>query len=218
MDSPVVLRALLDYGIDFNCINEKGNTPLVDLLREAVNTVFNHGYRQAIELYIFENPKHEKCLDAVSLGIKLDQYLDNQLLNYKFGGKFLMDGKLHGLYGHNGTSELNFYSALLIESGFPLPSDFHNNPDILTENKHPAICAYLKRVMEMPFTLKHLSRNDLRKHYVWRQIHTFVDKTHLPQSIKNYILLKYLLKCVPCKFCTNSNVSIQAETILNAKI
>ena len=111
-----------------------------------------------------------------------------------------MDYKLHGLYGHDGTSELNFYSALLIESGFPLSNDCYNNLETLTENQHPAARAYLKGVSEIPFTLKHLSRNVLRKHYHGgRLIHIFVEETHLPQSVKDYIIVKPLLKCVPDK-------------------
>ena len=86
MNNLQILWALLDYGSDLNCINEKGDTPLVDLLRLTLYSVFYPGYRQAIELCIYENPNHQKNLDAVRLGITLDQYLDRRQSNIKLGG------------------------------------------------------------------------------------------------------------------------------------
>ena len=88
---------------------------------------------------------------------------------------------------------LNFFVPLLIESGFPVSRDF-----IFKIKPLPLpLRDYILKHLSTPRSLKLCCRDTLRKAYKGRQINSFVTMTEMPKSLKDYILLKPLLKCIP---------------------
>ena len=160
-------------------------------------------FAKTLELYIFENLDTELNKAAVTVGINADAEMyelrpDERMkgLDYHLDATFQMDGQRHSLFGHDDADSfvLKFLGPLLLEAGFILSSTV---PEMLeNRNLHPEENAYIKRCMTIPRSLKTKCRDSLRKHYKGRQIHTFVKISNIPQAIKDFILLRPLLKTV----------------------
>ena len=168
----------------------------------------NQVVRQCVEVILFENPAIKPDarpdLSPITLALKLDTLMgitkSSEVIPVLNGG-FVADGQRYGLFGHDNRDDfvLNFYVPLLIESGFPMSEDteainrlsFKNEPLSSVERD------YILENLRTPRSLKLCCRDTLRKAYKGRQIHNFVAKTDMPKAIKDYVLLKPLLKCVP---------------------
>ena len=130
-------------------------------------------------------------------------------------GAYIMDAELH-------ESALDFMVPLLIEAGFHytradiedamhfpiVPSneskDEHYGVErcgvgsggcLPLEKKH--VLEYLVQCLSGPRPLMCLCRNVLRKHFPRRQIHRYVSSGIIPKKVKDYLLLKPLLKTLP---------------------
>ena len=110
-----------------------------------------------------------------------------------------MDGQEHGLFGHDSqeTFAFNFSVPLLMESGFPLSIEARGRLESENASLHPAENAYIVDYLETPRTLKLCCRNTLRGHFKGRQLLRFVEQSKVPEKIRDFILLKALLKCTP---------------------
>ena len=125
--------------------------------------------------------------------------LDNKMQNMGY----VMDAKLHGRFGHdNENSCFNFLVPFLIECGFPVSMEDHAVLDSLTGRSphqeepklHSEEVNFIKQYLESPRSLKQECRNTLRRHYVGSQINQFVELEMMPGEIKDYILLKPMMK------------------------
>ena len=201
MCDPNLLKMILDLNVDINREMD-GRPPLTDLLYlkwSCHNTLF----RDAEELYIFENPDLDLHKTALLHALRVDEVLyqmDTNVMPIAFGGRriYIMDGKEHGLQGHDGSDmDMNFMVPLLIECGFPVVTDFHEAFEKTKDFLNPAEQMYIYQCLQTPRSLLLISRDTLRRHYRGRRIHRFVEMINIPKTVKDFILLKPLLKCVP---------------------
>ena len=167
--------------------------------------------RQVVEMYIMENSDIDMNKDAVFLAIRLDEKIHKEAdflsKHYNLGfysfccdGKLpsslIADGRIHGVYDHDDENfAFNFYAPLFIESGFQILGKIGVLQDKL-KNLHPVEKAYIENTIDKPRSLKMTCRDSLRKHFKGKKIHWFVEKSKLPTSVKDYILLKPLLNLV----------------------
>ena len=198
---PTFLKQLMDLGASVNCMDEKGMTPLIHL----INMNIYHKYpnpRETEELYIYQNPDIEAHKSIISYAIKADQIshkfkYDNIASGFRVRCDYLMDGKLHGKSGHDDADfALNFMVPFLIEAGFPVSESERKTVESAMDTLHPAEQEYLQLWFTNPRPLKLRCRDVLRGHFTGREIHRHVKMANIPQTIKDFILLKPLLKCV----------------------
>ena len=132
--------------------------------------------------------------------------LDNNMQNMGY----VMDAKLHGRFGHDDENVcFNFLVPFLIECGFHVSMDDRAVLDSLTDGllhdegllldfEEPKLQSeelkFIKHFLQSPRSLKQGCRTALRRHYVGSQIHKFVDLVAMPRQVKDYILLKPMMK------------------------
>ena len=212
-----VLSFILDNGLDINVRDSKtDSSPFEDFLSRFPPMLGYHchhlqyymQYRQIAEVYIYGNPDlNQKKPVTAALRTDADLYNSNYFkadwhLFTTFAGRGIpvkMDGKEHAIFGHDDKASfaLNFMAPLLVECGFTISTEAMRDFEKSQESLHPAQVEYLKFCLQNPRTLELCSRDVLRKHFRGRLIHKFVEGSELPQEIKDYILLKPLLKSVP---------------------
>ena len=109
---------------------------------------------------------------------------------------FITDAKQHSVFGHNSGSDyaLEFTAPLLLECGFPVT--WETLEAALDRNLHPDELKYIRAYIDTPRSLKLRCRDVLKKHFKGRHLHNFVEMSPIPQSIKDFILLKTILTCV----------------------
>ena len=219
-----LLKTILDFGWDINLVNNEEHTFITLLLRLHSVKPFPI-YRETLELAIFHNPDVSLHKLAVYYGLKADLKLYELTLYVKdleatygpnaiddekemydmYGGSldnhvgyfgYVMDGKLHGSFGHNGKNlSLNFMIPFLIECGFSVSTEDRAALEYPPEGSlHPEEIKYIKQYLASPRSLKQECRNVLRRHYTGRQLHRFVELLAIPQQIKHYLLLRPMLK------------------------
>ena len=154
-------------------------------------------FRSRLEVYIYLNPDVKLLKPAVERGIQADERLnqmpdsDALILN-----TYIIDGKQHGACGHDDFA-LNMTVPLLMECGFPAS----DNALKMVESRKSYLPLeeynYIQHYVCNARSLKVLSRDTLRRHFVGQMIHKFVNNFAMPVSIKDYILLKPQLRCLP---------------------
>lgn len=198
-----VMETMIELGADIDNTIGNGLTPLTFFLSSVVEWPrlwYYRNIREAVELLLYQNPNIIINEKAVKLALKSDLVLMGHNADAKgdiFYGNFIMDANEHAVFGHNKTSNfaLNFLAPLLIESGFPVSRE--TVVDFVDKNLHAAEKDFLKKNIETPrkLNLKWTCRNIIRKHFSGRQLHAFVAESSLPEMIKDYLLLKDILKC-----------------------
>ena len=198
---PVLLKEILDLGVDINRKDSNGMTPLIHLLamKEICSTSL---FRCSEELYIFENPDIQVHRTALVRGLRIDRISQNKHPEM-FEGRgtcsdFVLDGHEHGSQGYDGDEmALNFMVPFLVECGFPIVEDFLEAFEFDQDLLNPVEQVYIRQCLETPRSLLLQCRDTLRKHYRGRRIHRFVEMAKIPQTVKDFILLKPFLKSVP---------------------
>ena len=213
-----VLKSIVE--IDPNSISSvdgHGLTPLMNLLRfKSVNCI--PIVRQIAEILIYENPDISKEWRAILFGMEKDiemngcgnrihrtcSYPDNFIPDMNEG--FLMDGQHHGMFGNDDQDSFpfNFFVPLLIEAGFPLSIAARRALESKCTDLHPSEAAYIVDYLGGIRPLILCCRDTIRRHYKGRQIHAFVKKLDMPEKIRDFILVKTLLKCTPDDRITRS--------------
>ena len=200
-----VVKTMIDLGADIDKFNLDGNTLLEVLLKHVIGYI-----RGMLELLLYENTSIASNDSAVALGLKNSKYVDvdwdrrskslqEQIQQRQMiPGRYLLDSEIHdhslvGKY-EDESSALKFTAPLLIESGFPYCratiEDALEDSDVI---KHLSFKNYLENCLSTPRSLKICCRDSLRKHFERRQIHTFVRAIHIPETLKDFILLKNIL-------------------------
>ena len=195
------LKYLIDLGASVNVMNKAGMTPLVHLMNIKIHRNYPHP-REAEELYIYQNPDMNVHKSVFGPAVKSDQLFfkykhDNIPSGFMVCWDYLMDGKLHGTAGHDRADfALTFMVPFLIEAGFNVSKSERNEIESAMDKLHPAEQEYLKHRLNMPRPLKLACRDVLRRHFNGREIHRYVQAVSVPQTVKDFILLKPLLRCV----------------------
>ena len=205
-----IIRTLIEIGADIDRRMIDETIILDDLLnRQMTNKQFTEiEYRQLLELFLYANPSVDQNLHAVSKGLRIDfdtinntyghwrQTLIRSYLSSTTGDvtpwTYVMDAKEHFFFSENpATVCFNFTGPLLLECGFPI---MHRKlQEALTKQHHPNVITYLQQCYDIPRPLKHCCRDVLRKYWQGRKIHEFVNRSRLPEYIKDFILLKTVL-------------------------
>ena len=191
------LRAL----VDVKTIYEDNMNPLLDLLifyqymGEDVDIFI---FRQCLELYLYQNPDINLNRSAVELALQIDKKTHiAKSVPYTLDTTYIVDGRNHGLFGHDTDLALNMTVPLLIESGFPVPDDPVPDPFPLKDILPPEEYEYILAAREQPKSLECIVRDCLRSFFKGRQLHRVMDSANLPEKLKDIILLKPLLKSIP---------------------
>ena len=213
-----VLRSIVNMEPrSISSMDGQGRTPLMYLLSQEARCIPIPIMRQIAETLIYENPDIEQEAKTVIYGIEKDEKMKKlgsrqyrrmfmNFYSYDFdivipdlNEGFLMDGQPHGLFGFDSqeTFAFNFFVPLLMESGFPLSLEARGRLESENASLHPAENAYIVDYLETPRTLMLCCRNTLRKHFKGRQLLRFVEQSNVPEKIRDFILLKTLLKCTP---------------------
>ena len=113
-----------------------------------------------------------------------------------------MDAKLHGSFGHDAENScFNFLVPFLMECGFQVSTEDRAALDPLTDGSlHPDELGYINQYLASPQSLKQECRNALRRHYTGSQIHQFMELVTMPQQIKDYILLRPMMKVLSSNY------------------
>lgn len=207
---PHMLKQIFELGADVNSSYPSGLTPFTDFIK-TLGQCFeeeadNKYIRQIAELYIYENPDIESNKAAAKYATEADEMFyeceENETaadLDFPLTGEYLLDGQEHALLGQSNSEGifLNFIVPLLLECGFASPKIFSETLEYTCRFLHPGEQVYIQNFLEKPRSLKWSCRKALRKYYKGRSIHKFVERSAVPQSLKDYILLKPLLKCIP---------------------
>lgn len=196
------LKALLDFGADINSSDYYHSTPLENLLKNQSSICL--AYRQSVELFLYENPDITINKLALTNSLQLDAYMKTMPKQIIFGlGETVhMDSHEHGIFGHHGNDAvLNFFGPLFIESGFPITPAVQRmlTKLIQTDSLRWTEKDFLRRSLETPRQLTLICRDVLRSHFKGRQIHKFVHLSNIPKKVKDFILLRNLLRCIPNK-------------------
>ena len=160
-------------------------------------------YRQVLEILLFENPELDgnwslltKCLE-VDNDLELCDFVSEHALHTSL----IMDCKQHAMFKHDNARDfaLNFTAPLLIECGCPYSSDEYltfisrYGDGRLQQAEEEFLC----QIKDTQKTLAGMCRDTLRRHFKGPQIHGYVKQSNIPSKIKNFILLKDVLKCTP---------------------
>ena len=200
-----VLKLLTQYGVDLDFENSRLSTTLLtQVLTCSVSWAQPRHYRNiraAVEFLISENPSIELNTTALQLALKADQTCHTSyFFQWKIYGELVMDAMPHAMSSnHDPDSALNFFGPLLIESGFPLTKGTLSRIQLL--DLHIEVRKYISEYTEQPRSLMMICRNVLRRYYAGHKLHVFVDKVRIQGKIRDYIMLKDILKCDDYYFC-----------------
>ena len=206
-----VLSLILDVCLDINVRDSKtDSSPLEDIL-DKLPKVFGSlqyylQYRQTVELYIYGNPDLNRQ-KPVAKSLRTDENVykrcnKNWDLFFSFASQGIpvkMDCKQHAIFRHNDQESFafNIMTPLLVECGFRVTKETRKAFEKIQESLHPAEVQYLKFCLDTPRSLKLCCRDTLQRHFRGHQIHKFVEASEIPLALKDFILLKPLLKSVP---------------------
>ena len=195
-----VLKQLTGYGADLDLKNS-GLQPLLSQVLKASITwgrpPHYRNIRTVVEFLISENSSIELNNSALHLALKMDERYAKRKTRYEidFYGEIIMDSTEHAVSKHDNTADraLNFLGPLLIESGFPVTKETLSNIEL--QNMPPTEQDYLLKCIKQPRSLMLCCRDVLRRHYSGHKLNRLIDTINIPNKIRDYILLKEILKC-----------------------
>ena len=168
---------------------------IVPQLQEMLlyNSTYHLHLRYAVELLIHENVE----IDTEKVILRDSKFPFDPRRGILY--HYITDVKQHGVYGHDGEDlVLNYLCPFLLACGYDVPRCCLF--DILMKKSYKesklAEQAYINNYLDTPRSLLVCCRNSLRKRFRGRYIHRFVKVSGCPQTIKDIILLKYLLRCI----------------------
>ena len=168
---------------------------IVPQLQEMLlyNSTYHLHLRYAVELLIHENVE----IDTEKVILRDSKFpfdLRRGILYH-----YITDVKQHGVYGHDGEDlVLNYLCPFLLACGYDVPRCCLFDILMKKSDKESKLAeqAYINNYLDTPRSLLVCCRNSLRKRFRGRYIHRFVKVSGCPQTIKDIILLKYLLRCI----------------------
>ena len=180
--------------VDVDSVDEHGKSTLTHFLDNGRNYFMTYkNFVAVLKALIHENPviEDETTLD---LALKIDTIIFQSNFRWcKFEndmeGHYEMDQKIHSVFDGGSVVDATFVCPFLIYSGFKAKGDILQNA-IGDGNIHPEELGYFQKHLDefRPLILR--SRDVLRKHFVGRKLHRFLESQSLPQRIKDFILIK----------------------------
>ena len=193
---PVIKWILQQTKIVDNINNNNRITPFDALRRINEREKHSLDFRANFETLLYSNINlHESVVQNY---LKVDENLFCKEIRETFvlPQMFITDAKEHSVFGHNSGSDyaLEFTVPLLLECGYPVTRE--TQEAALDRNLHPDELKYIRAYIDTPRSLKLRCRDVLKKHFKGRHLHNFLEMSPIPQSIKDFILLKTILTCV----------------------
>ena len=200
-----MINDIINLDVDINYKDSEDNSAVTYILEHP--PMPHLVFREILETLIYQNPEIQIYSTVVSLALQMDKRNDLSDSNYLIPGTYITDGKLHALFEDSGSLNwaLNFTAPLLIECGFPINRKdiqaFVASQQSLTVPEqvlclHPSVREYLDHYLDCPQRLTKTCRDTLRKHFSARQIHKYVEIVNVPKLIREFILLKPVLRCI----------------------
>ena len=157
--------------------------------------------RRCLEVFLFANLDVTLNKDAVTLGIAVDKdfHSGEQKRHWFMPARYILDCKDYGMCGHDDFFALNMTVPFLIECGFPVTELLSEVMKQSEKSLPTEWYVYVQHAFNTPRTLKVSCRDTLRRQFVGRGIHRFIDAkgADILSYIKDFILLKPLLRCIP---------------------
>ena len=154
--------------------------------------------RRCLEALVYANPDVTLNKDAVTLGLKINKcfYSGEQEGHWFSPARYVLDGRIHGICGHD-VLALNMTTPFLLECGFIAPRSLTKM--CRDRTLHPALNGYVQHTLQTPKSLQVSCRDALRRQFVGPKIHRLMAacRDEIPSDIKDFILLKPLLRCIP---------------------
>ena len=153
-------------------------------------------FRANFEALLYSNINLHESVVQNYLKVDEDLFCKEIRETFVLPQMFITDAKEHLVFGHNYGSDyaLEFTVPLLLECGYPATRE--TLEAALDRNLHPDELKYIRAYIDTPRSLKLRCRDVLKKHFKGRHLHHFVEMSPIPQSIKDFILLKTILTCV----------------------
>ena len=198
--NPTVLRILLELGMDVDILDAEGKTPLIFLLSErlknpimCLQTEVREMLGGAVQLLIYENSSIKLNTTAVDLALKHDKTLYDEIVDYiARSPDHFWDENMSAFSEIAMENAACFLAPLLIECGFSVSSDLLSKT-LDEKTLHPVELVYLQECLDTPRRLTHKCRDVIRKSFKGRSLHGFVERSHIPMKIKDFILINWLL-------------------------
>ena len=192
------LRYLFDLGYSIDDLDEDGLTSLGRYFSSFTEKTIRVdegillssmliGFRIAtLEYLIYENSSIKLNKSAVASAIQHDKIIyEVAREDDQEDIKALLDDWM--------VSPLSFPAALLMESGFPVTRDVLLKA-LDDGDLHPAELDYIRTCLDTPRRLTHTCRDVIRVSFKGRLLHTFIETSNIPNKIKDFILIRWLLE------------------------
>ena len=192
-----VIKWILQQTNIVDKINRNDRIPPFDALR-CINEREKHSlnFRANFEMLLYSNVDLHESVVQNYLKVDEDLFCKEVSETFVLPQMFITDAKEHSVFGHNYGSDyaLEFTVPLLLECGFPVT--WETLEAALDRNLHPDELKYIRAYIDTPRSLKLRCRDVLKKRFEGRHLHHFVEMSPIPQSIKDFVLLKTILTCV----------------------
>ena len=153
-------------------------------------------FRANFEALLYSNINLHESVVQNYLKVDEDLFCKEIRETFVLPQMFITDAKEHSVFGHNSGSDyaLEFTVPLLLECGYPVTRE--TLEAALYRKLHPDELKFIRAYIDTPRSLKLRCRDVLKKHFKGRHLHHFVEMSPIPQSIKDFVLLKTILTCV----------------------
>ena len=198
-------KTVLDEAAELFALPQNDISHLDTLLEKRYS--MGPAYRHVLEILLFENPELDgnRSLLKKCTGVDNGLELCSSVSEYALHTSLIMDCKQHAMFKHDNARDfaLNFTAPLLIECGCPYSSDEYTafisryGDGAPGSRLQQAEKEFLCLIKDTQKTLAGMCRDTLRRHFKGPQIHGYVKQSNIPSNIKNFILLKDVLKYTP---------------------
>ena len=191
-----VIQWLLQQNVIVDTINTNyQQTPLISLLESEIRRHKLY-FRSNLEILLYSNLEMNSSIFEDCIKVDENLFCKGNGEKFMFPQRYITDAKEHSLFGHSNNSDyaLEFTIPLLLECGYIATEETLETA--LDRNLHPDGLKYIRAYTDTPRSLKLRCRDVLKRHFKGRRLHQFVEISPLPQSIKDFILLKTILNCV----------------------
>ena len=189
--STLTVKALLDCGVDINCLLK--TFPCVYPWPSKHGSALDFRYK--IEMILSANLKMKDYVDMNTNRIlvwclEIDEYLYAHAFDCYQPGDYFLNMRSHSHSCHT-EQALYFMVPLLTECGYRFKTD--EMLKAVERRLHCEEIEFIKQCISVPRPLQKQCRDVLRQHFEGSYIHAYVERTCVPLKIKHYILLTDVL-------------------------